>query len=186
MEKLRILGMAGSLRKGSVNRALLKRITEISSEDFVIESYDLKDVPFYNGDVEDQGDPPAVLALKKAIDEADALLLVSPEYNASIPAVMKNAIDWASRPFGEDKKKVLNGKAVLVTGASPGLVGTMRMQMHLRETLLNVNCNVLRHPQIYVRSAYGLVNEDGRFEDQVTLEKIEKSLTALVSLAKNN
>jgi len=185
MEKVHILGIAGSLRKGSINKALLRQIAALDLEGIEVSIFDPKDIPFYNGDVEAEGDPDAVVELKTAIDNADALLLVSPEYNASIPAVMKNLVDWASRPFGEDKKKVLVNKPVGITGASPGIVGTLRMQLHLRDVLLNTNSKVLRQPQAYVRSAMQIMDDDGNFTDERTLEILTKMLHALADSARS-
>ncbi|HRE42892.1 MAG TPA: NADPH-dependent FMN reductase, partial [Terricaulis sp.] len=118
---LRILGLAGSLRQASLNRALLRAAADLAPEGVAIESFDLIDVPLYNGDVEAAGDPPAVAALKAAIAGADGVLFVTPEYNHGVPAVTKNAVDWASRPA---RGAPLGGKPVGIIGASPGQTGS--------------------------------------------------------------
>src|SRR5262245_65082316 len=130
MSDVRVLGVAGSLRLGSLNRALLRAAVARAPEGMAIETFDLIDVPLYNGDVEAAGDPPGVAAFKDAIRAADAVLFVTPEYNHGVPGVMKNAVDWASRPA---RDAALNGKPVGIIGASPGQVGTARGQSQLRQ-----------------------------------------------------
>ena len=127
--KIKVLGFAGSLRKGSYNRALLRAAVELAPEAMEITLFDLAMIPLYNQDVEDEGDPEPVKAFKHAIGDADALLICTPEYNFSIPGVLKNALDWASRPA---KATPLYGKPVTVMGASTGAFGTARCQMALQ------------------------------------------------------
>ncbi len=183
MEKVHILGIAGSLRKKSINRAMLNYMAEMAHDGADIEIFDLKDLPLYDGDVESEGDPASVVAWKSAIKKTDALLIVTPEYNSGLPAVTKNAIDWASRPF-DGEKQVLNEKAVAMTGASPGRVGTMRSQLHLRDVLLNTNSRVLKHPQVYVGGAMKMIGEDGNFDNEATGVYLKKLVAALAVLAK--
>src|SRR5690606_18294913 len=113
----------GSLREGSYNRALLRAAAELAPEGMTIDTFDLRQVPLYNGDVEAAGDPPGVAALKQAIRDADGVLFATPEYNHGVPGVMKNAVDWASRP---PRAAALQGKPVALIGASPGITGTAR------------------------------------------------------------
>jgi chromate reductase, NAD(P)H dehydrogenase (quinone) len=127
---VRILGFAGSLRQGSYNRALLRAASELAPEDMLIEIFDLLQIPLYSADVEARGDPEPVAAFKQAIRQADAVLMVTPEYNHGVPGVMKNAVDWASRPA---RSAVLNAKPVAIIGASPGVTGTARGQSQLRQ-----------------------------------------------------
>ncbi len=117
VEEMRILGFAGSLRRASYNRGLIRAASELAPTGIVVDMFDLAAIPLYNQDVEDAGEPPAVVALKRAISEADALLVATPEYNHGVPGVLKNAIDWASRPRVTSP---LRDKAVAVVGASPG------------------------------------------------------------------
>ncbi|HWK41182.1 MAG TPA: NAD(P)H-dependent oxidoreductase, partial [Croceibacterium sp.] len=124
-DSLRILGIAGSLRAGSLNRALLRAAADLAPAGVTIERFDLMQVPLYNGDVEEAGDPPGVAAFKQAIAAADGVLIATPEYNHGVPGVMKNAIDWASRP---PRGAPLGGKPVGLIGASPGMTGTARGQ----------------------------------------------------------
>jgi len=130
---VKALGIAGSLREGSYSRVLPLAARESAPDGLKIEMFDhetFKRVPLYNEDVRAKGDPEAVGALKAAIGEADALVIATPEYNHSIPGVLKNALDWASRPPGETP---LHGKPVAIMGASTGSWGTVRAQMHLRQ-----------------------------------------------------
>ena len=117
---IRVLGFAGSLRRGSYNRALLRAASELAPEGMLIDIFDLLPIPLYNGDVEAQGDPMPVSAFKDAIRQADGVLMVTPEYNHGVPGVMKNAIDWASRP---PRNAALSEKPVAIMGASPGVRG---------------------------------------------------------------
>ncbi len=121
-EKIKVLGFAGSLRKGSYNRALLRVAKGLVPEGMELEIFELDDIPLYNGDVEEQGFPEPVQEFQNKIREVDALLVVTPEYNYSIPGVLKNAIDWASRP---PTNCAIVGKPVAVTGASTGRFGTV-------------------------------------------------------------
>src|SRR5262245_39739521 len=120
---LEVLGIAGSLRRESYNRGLLRAAQEMAPEGMTIRSFELDAIPLYNGDVEAAGDPAPVAQLKEAIRGADALLLATPEYNYGVPGVLKNAVDWASRP---PAKSVLSGKPAAIMGASPGMGGTIR------------------------------------------------------------
>src|SRR5688572_1770438 len=177
---MRVLGIAGSLRKASFNRALLRAAQELAPKEMEITTFDLAPIPSYNEDVEKQGDPPPVAALKEAIRAADALLVVSPEYNFGIPGVLKNAIDWASRPPG---KSPLNGKPAAIMGASQGTGGTIRMQMALRQTFLFTETYVLLKPEVLVARAQDKFDAEGRLTDEKTREFVGKLLAALVPWA---
>src|SRR3954454_14086404 len=137
-----ILGIAGSLRKDSYNRALLRAATELSPAGAAIETFDLNQVPPYNGDHE-MAPPQPVVDLKARIRAADAILFVTPEYNYSVSGVLKNAIDWASRPYGDS---AWNGKPAAIMGASPGAQGTARAQYHLRQMLVFLNMFPINQP----------------------------------------
>ena len=124
-DALRVLGVSGSLRRGSFNTAALRTAQELAPEGMTIEIADISEIPPYNDDVrQEQGYPPPVERLRAEIAAADALLFVTPEYNYSVPGVLKNAIDWASRPPNQP----LDGKPVAIMGASPSLLGTARAQ----------------------------------------------------------
>lgn len=175
---IRVLGIAGSLRAGSLNRALIRAAIELAPAGMEIHLFEgLADVPLFNEDVEAQGDPPAVHALKRAIQDADALLIATPEYNYGVPGVLKNAIDWASRPAG---KCALKGKPAALMGASMGLQGTARAQSALRQTLVFTETYTMLRPELYVAHAHEKVDPAGRLSDEPTRKQIRKLLDAFI------
>ncbi len=144
----------------------------------VLETFDLAPIPLYNGDVEAQGFPPAVQELKAAIRVADALLIVTPEYNYSIPGVLKNAIDWASRP---PQDSPLSGKPVAIMGASMGGFGTVRAQHHLRQVCVFTNMLPLQRPEVMISTAHQKFDADGRLVDERTRQAIHDLLAGLLA-----
>src|SRR6266540_725009 len=173
---MRTLGIAGSLRAGSYNRALLQAARELAPAGMEIAEFDLRELPLYDGDVEAAGDPEPVAALKDAIRSADALLIATPEYNRGVPGVLKNAIDWASRPpLGSP----LAGKPVAIMGASTGRGGTARAQEQLRAAVEYSRANVLNDPEVLVPEAYMRFDERGRLTDEETRKEIAALLEAL-------
>jgi chromate reductase len=176
---LTILGIAGSLRQGSFNRALLRAAVELTPPEAVIETFDLAPIPLYNGDHEN--DPPSpVRDLKARIRAADAILLATPEYNFSIPGVLKNAIDWGSRPHGDNSWA---GKPVAIMGASPGHLGTARCQYHLRQCFLNIDVIAITRPEVMLGSAPTRFDADLNLTDPKSREMVERLLNALIALA---
>ena len=177
---MRILGIAGSLRGSSYNRALLRAARELLPEGVELVEYDLRDLPFYDGDVEAAGDPDSVVAFKEAIREADALLIATPEYNRGVPGVLKNAIDWASRPpLGSP----LTGKPVAIMGASTGRGGTARAQEQLRSALEFSRANVLEQPEVLVPEAFMRFDEQGELVDAGARAELAELLDTLVAVA---
>lgn len=176
MTDVRILGVAGSLRRGSLNRALLRAAIKLAPAGLTIDAFDLADVPLYNGDVEAAGDPAGVTAFKNAIRAADAVLFVTPEYNHGVPGVMKNAVDWASRPA---RDAALSGKPVGIIGASPGQVGTARGQSQLRQAFEFTNSFCMPQPEILVFRATEKFDANGDLTDAKTAEFLGKYLEAL-------
>ena len=174
-DTLRILGIAGSLRAGSFNRSLLRAAVERAPEDMTIEVFDLAAVPLYNGDVEAAGDPPGVAAFKQAIAAADGVLMATPEYNHGVPGVMKNAIDWASRP---PREAPLGGKPVGLIGASPGITGTARGQSQLRQAFEFTNSYCMPQPELLMFKAHEKFDAEGKLIDEQTAEFLEKYLVA--------
>jgi len=175
---LRVCGIAGSLRQGSYNRALLRAAVELAPDGLEIAVFDrLGDVPLYNADVEAAGDPEPVVALKTAIRQADALLIATPEYNYGVPGVLKNAIDWASRPPG---KSVLEGKPAALLGATPGHGGTARAQLALRQSFVFTRTAVLPGPEVLVAEAPERFGEDGTLRDESTRKHVRDLLERLV------
>lgn len=180
-DTLRVLGFAGSLRRDSLNRRLLRAAVEMAPSRMKIDIFDLRDIPLYNFDVEEAGDPGPVAAFKDAIRSADALLIVTPEYQHGVPGVLKNALDWASRPPG---KSPLQGKPVAIMGASPGFTGTARAQSQLRESFgFSEACAVLR-PEVLVGRAHEKFDGEGRLTDTKTAELVGQLLDQLIALAR--
>ncbi|HKW40610.1 MAG TPA: NAD(P)H-dependent oxidoreductase [Gemmatimonadales bacterium] len=148
---LRVVAFAGSLRRGSFNRALLNAARELAPERMIISPIEIGQLPFYNADVESEGDPGVVTEFKAAIRAADGLLIATPEYNDGIPGVLTNAIDWASRLPGNAP---LTAKPVALMGASPSQVGTARAQVHLRQLLVHVHARTLPPPELLIARAH--------------------------------
>ena len=173
---VRVLGFAGSLRKGSYNRGLLRAAQELCPEGMEITIFDLKPIPLYDADVEAAGDPESVRAFKKAIADADALLIATPEYNYGVPGVLKNAIDWASRP---PRASVLNRKPAALLGASGGATGTARAQLQLRQAFVFTQTYPLAQPEVLVAKAQDKFDAEGRLTDEPTRAFVRKLLEAL-------
>lgn len=176
MQEIRVLGFAGSLRSGSYNRALLRAAQELAPEGMTIEITGIGDLPFYNRDVEEEGDPEPVQRFKAAIREADAVLIATPEYQHGLPGVLKNALDWASRPPGDSP---LQGKVVGMMGASTSMVGTARAHLQLRQTLTYNQSRMVARPEVLVANAPEKFDEEGRLTDEKAREFIQKHLKAL-------
>jgi len=174
--KLRILGFAGSLRKGSFNKAILRAAQEMVPSEAELAIFDISGIPLFNQDLENQ---PAerVTEFKTAIRGADALLIATPEYNYSMPGVLKNALDNASRPYGDN---ALDGKPVAIMGASIGMLGTARAQYHLRQSCVFLNMYPLNVPEVMVPFAQDKIDDQGRLNDGKTREKIKELLDALI------
>ncbi|MDR3391709.1 MAG: NAD(P)H-dependent oxidoreductase [Sulfuriferula sp.] len=173
---IKILGFAGSLRRDSYNRALLRAAQKLAPADVEVEIFDIGSFPLFNEDMENPL-PPVVAAFKEKIVQADAVLMVTPEYNYSISGVLKNAIDWASRPYGSNS---FDGKAVAIMGASMGTIGTARAQYHLRQVCVFLNAHVLNKPEIMVSVAADKFR-DGELVDEKTGHKVREQLVALVA-----
>jgi chromate reductase, NAD(P)H dehydrogenase (quinone) len=175
---MRLLGIAGSHREGSYNRGLLRAARELAPEGVELVEFDVSGLPFYDGDLEAAGDPEPVTELKEAIRDADALVIATPEYNRGLPGVLKNAIDWASRPA---LASPLAGKPVALMGASTGLGGTARAQQQLRDALEFPGAIVLQQPEVLVSEAYLRFDEHGELVDEPTREEIAALLAELTT-----
>ena len=173
----RILGIAGSLRAGSFNRALLRAAVELAPPGIVVDPFDITDLPLYNADLDQPGErPAAAVALRQAITDADAVLIVTPEHNWGPSAATKNVVDWVSRP---PEESALRWKPIALQGASIGPFGTMRAQLQLRQHLQSQPSYVLVEPQVYVTQAASRFDETLHLSDRETRHLIEKQLTAL-------
>jgi len=175
-QSISILGFAGSLRKESYNRALLQAAFEVVPKDATMEIFDLNGIPLFSQDLE-SATPEKVQEFKRKIKAADAILIVTPEYNYSMPGVLKNAIDWASRPHGDNS---FENKPVAIMSASTGILGGARAQYHLRQSLVFLNMFPINKPEIFVTLAAQKFNEQGKLLDQKTGELIAQLLSNLV------
>ena len=175
MRVIHVLGISGSLRKDSYNTGLLNAASELLPESMTLEKYDLSRVPLYNDDVRAIGYPKPVQEFRERIAAADALLIATPEYNYSIPGVLKNAIDWASR----SPDPPLDGKPVAIMGASTGNFGTVRAQMHLRQICLFCNMLPVNKPEVLVMRAQEKFDSSGRLVDETAREFVRDLLMAL-------
>ena len=176
-QRVHILGFAGSLRKQSYNKAILAAALETVPEDASLEVFDLEGIPPFNQDLELQP-PDKVKEFKAKIRAADAILIATPEYNYSIPGVLKNAIDWASRPYGDN---AFDGKPVAVMGASIGTLGTARAQYDLRRSFIFLNMLPLNQPEVMVSFVQGKVDSNGRVTDKKTRDRIRELLESLIA-----
>ena len=173
---IRILGIAGSLRRHSYNRGVLRAAAELAPEGATIDIFEIDEIPLFSED--DEQDPPAqVVELKRRILEADAVLFVTPEYNYSIPGVLKNAIDWASRPPGDN---AWSGKPAAIMGASVGAFGTVRAQHHLRQVMLSLNMFPLNQPEVMIAAANERFDTVGKLTDEETREYVGVLVQSLV------
>jgi chromate reductase len=179
--ELRVLGISGSLREGSYNRALIRAASELAPSGMTIQEIDLSPIPLYNGDVEAAGDPEAVAELRSAVRESNALLLATPEYNRGTSGVLKNTIDWLSRPA---LASVLRWKPVAIVGASSGRGGTRRAQQQVRDALSFPGARVLEGPEVAVPLAWENFDAEGRLTDEETSAALESLLGSLADLAR--
>lgn len=174
--KIRILGIAGSLRETSYNRGALRAAAELVPDGAEIETFDIGTLPLFNQDHE-RNPPAAVTEFKQKIREADAILFATPEYNYGVPGVLKNAIDCASRPYGDS---AWNGKPAAIMGASIGNIATARAQYDLRKMMVFLNMFPINQPEVMIGTAGDKFDDEGRLVDETTKDIIQKQLQALV------
>jgi chromate reductase len=177
-DTLNVVAISGSLRKGSLNTALARTAQGLAPGDMKIEIADISDIPLYNADIDTATPPPAVQRLREQIKAADALLFVVPEYNFSISGVLKNAIDWASRPMNSAS---LNGKPVAMMGASMSSLGTARAQYHLRQVCVFNNMFPINKPEVFVGFAHQKFDENGALKDETARDLIKQLLVNLAA-----
>jgi len=175
-----LLGICGSLRKASLNRALLDAVREVLPATARMSIFDDLDLPIFNSDLDD---PPAVVELKAAIAEADGVVFGVPEYNYSIPGGLKNALDWVSRP---PQLSPLRGKPIGIVGAATGMSGTIRAQTHLRQMLLFSDSPCLSQPEVLIPRAHERFDADGRLTDASTRTLLEKFGAAMVAFVERH
>ncbi len=172
---LRFLGISGSLRKGSLNSAALRTVQGLAPAHVTFEIADISDIPIYNDDVRVAGYPAAVDAFRAKIAAADAVVFATPEYNYSVPGVLKNAIDWASRPPSQP----FDGKPVAIMGASPGAIGTARAQYDLRKMMVFLNAFPINKPEVMIGMAAAKFNDKLELTDEPTRDFLKQMLTSL-------
>lgn len=173
---MNIVAISGSLRKDSFNTKLLHAMQELLPEDISLDVVSIGELPLYDGDLE-EAFPKEAQALKDAISGADALVIATPEYNRSMSGVLKNAIDWASRPYG---KNSFAGKPVLVAGVSSGKIGTAVAQSHLKQVLVYLDAHMVGQPELYLGPAEDIFNDDGTLVDSMK-ERVKGALEALIA-----
>ena len=181
MDKIKILGIVGSLRKSSYNHFMLKAAQQLVPDGAELELLEIKGIPVFDQDNETMP-PSVVVEFKRRIEHADAILFATPEYNYSLPGGLKNAIDWASRPYG---KSAWAGKPAAIMGASVGSLGTARAQYHLRQVLVAQDMPVVNQPEVMIANAAHWFDENGTLSDQPTRQLISKLLGELVTLTRN-
>lgn len=179
-KKIKILGIVGSLRKDSFNKALMNYALSVKLDNAEIEVADISQIPIFNQDLESQV-PESVKTFKAKIKEADAILISTPEYNYSIPGGLKNAIDWASRPYGDNS---FDGKIVGMMSGSGGNIGGARAQYHLRQVFVFLNMHPINKPEVIIPMIHEKIDENGVLTDERTKKKIEELLQALINHAK--
>jgi chromate reductase len=177
---MNVLGISGSLRQGSYNSMALRAAQKLAPSGINVEIADISRIPMYNDDVRAAGEPAEVAALKAKVRAADAVLLVTPEYNFSIPGVLKNTLDWMSRP----PEPPFDGKVVAMMGASQGPVGTARVQYDLRKVLVFMNAFAVNKPEVFISSAQTKFNAQGELTDEPTAKFITDLLLAMQALKK--
>jgi len=177
---MKILGISGSLRKGSYNSMALRAAQKLAPAGTTIDIADISTIPLYNDDVRTAGEPEAVTALKAQVRAADAVLIATPEYNFSIPGVLKNTLDWLSRP----PEPPVDGKVVAIMGASPGPVGTARVQYDLRKVLVFMNAFTVNKPEVFISFAQNKFNAQGELTDEATAKFVGDLLVAMEGLKK--
>jgi chromate reductase len=175
---MKVLGICGSLRKGSYNAMALRAAQKLAPQGMSIEIADISTIPLYNDDVRAAGEPAEVAGLKAKVRAADAVLLVTPEYNFSIPGVLKNTLDWMSRP----PEPPFDGKVVAIMGASPGPVGTARVQYDLRKVLVFMNSFTVNKPEVFIANCASRFDAQGNLTDEATGKFIGDLLVALQNL----
>jgi chromate reductase, NAD(P)H dehydrogenase (quinone) len=180
---LKLLGISGSLRRGSYNAALLRAATRLMPENATLETASIRGIPLYDGDVEAQGIPPAVAQLKEAVVAAAGVLLATPEYNNSIPGVFKNTIDWLSRP-NSDAKRVFGGRPFAIIGASPGGFGTILSQAAWLPVLRTLGTQFWSGGRLLVSRAATVFDEDGSLKDATIEEQLKQFLAGYVAFVR--
>jgi chromate reductase len=179
VEKIKIAGIAGSLRKGAYSKAVLNAAKELAPEGTDFEICGIEDIPPFNQDMEGNM-PNSVKEVKAKLMAADAIVIVTPEYNFSFPGVLKNAIDALSRPEGGKSANPFDSKPLAIMSNSPYMLGGSRAYYQLRQVFVYLNANVLNRPEVIIPFVNDKLDKEGRLSDEATREHIKKQLEALV------
>lgn len=174
MDKIKVGIIVGSARKESLNLKLAKAFEKIGHPQLVFNRLRIDDLPLFNQDHE-KSPPDAVKRFKSEVKAADAILFVTPEHNRSLPALLKNAIDWANRPYGEN---AWNNKVAALSGTSPGALGTAAAQFHLRQILSSIGVRVMPLPEMFIKFEEGLIKDDGEVTNPKTQDFFGKFLAS--------
>lgn len=177
MSDLTILAIPGSLRASSINASLIRTATQVAPAGVTVQTYTgLRDLPHYDADLDSEPAPDGVWELRTRIAAADALLIATPEYNGGIPGVLKNALDWASTPYGAS---ALTGMPIAVMGATPGRSATAGAQAQLRQVLARIGCDVVEGPEVAISKAYDRFDDDDRLTDEMVARSVAELMNAL-------
>lgn len=179
MEKIKIIGLCGSARKNSYNMSVLNYIKNNHQEDIEFESLDITNLPMFNQDLEENL-PQTVKEFILQLKSADGFLIVTPEHNYSIPALLKNALDWGSR----SDEQVFNQKPVSLISASPGMLGGARVQYQLRQVFVCLNLISLNRPEVFISKVHDKIDENGNITDEYTKKKVIEIFRELVNTVK--
>jgi chromate reductase len=179
-DPVKILGIAGSLRKASYNKGALRAAQQLCPDGAKIEAFELDGIPPFNQD-EERNPPQKVADLKNRIRGADAILLVTPEYNYGLPGVLKNAIDWASRPYGDN---AWDGKPVAIMSAALSMGGGVRAQYQLRQSFVFLNMDAVVQPEVAIGNAPQRFDEQGNLTDETSRKLIRQLLENLLHKAR--
>ncbi|GAK00935.1 NADPH-dependent FMN reductase [Geomicrobium sp. JCM 19055] len=175
---MKIIAISGSLRQHSLNSKLLAEAGSMKPDDVTITPYEIQEIPLFNGDLEEDGDPEAVLSLKRALKESDGLLIVTPEYHESMPGVIKNVLDWVGSDANEN---VLRNLPVGVIGASPTRFGTAHAQKQVKQALIAAGSEVFQKPEVYVAKANEKFDDKGNLTDERTQKAVTRYLQSFSS-----
>lgn len=178
---IKIVGIAGSIRRKSYNKSAILAAQELLPENAVMDIVDLSDIPMFNEDIEAEGTPEAVADFNSKLAKADAVIIATPEYNFSIPPILKNALDWASRY----KDLPLYGKPLAIMSATPGMLGGSRVQYHLRQVCVSLNLIPVSKPEVFISNAHMKFDDTGKLIDEETKKLIVQLLDALLEEVKN-
>lgn len=179
----RIAILVGSLRKGSFNRKVANELIKLAPASLDMHIVEIGNLPLYNEDLDNNHPPQEWLSFREKIKQADGFLFATPEYNRSVPGVLKNALDVGSRPYG---KSVWEGKPGAIISVSPGAIGGFGANHHLRQSLVFLNVPCMQQPEAYVGNITQLLNEDGSIKNEATAEFLKKFMTAFVTWVNNN